>query len=147
MQELAVLFKRDLQKLKVEIESYRDENVMWQTTEGISNSAGNLCLHLLGNLNWFIGAQLANTLYQRNREAEFADKNIPIATLTKQIDDLIPLVENTLNNLSESELRKPFPIEVFGHEMSTKFFLIHLSTHLSYHLGQINYHRRLIDLA
>ena len=48
-------FNRDLKRLHKEIEAYTDEAVLWQKAEGISNPAGNLCLHLVGNLNEYIG--------------------------------------------------------------------------------------------
>ena len=139
------IFERDLNRLKTEIELYTNENNLWQIEKGISNSAGNLCLHLIGNLNIFIGNVLGKTDYVRNRPLEFSLKNIPRADLLQSINATIVMVDRTLNALREEDLQLEFPILVFEKKTSTEFMLIHLTTHLSYHLGQINYHRRLLD--
>ncbi|MCL1668258.1 DUF1572 domain-containing protein [Elizabethkingia ursingii] len=145
IETLQILFKRDLLKLKTEIESYQSEENIWKISQHISNSAGNLCLHLIGNLNHFIGAITGKTGYIRNREAEFSLKNVPRTQLTEMIDNTILVIESTLSNLNEDDLKKEYPLVVFEDKMSTEFFFTHLTAHLSYHLGQINYHRRLLE--
>ena len=142
---LKSLFKRDLTKLKEEIESYRNETNIWLVEGGIANSAGNLCLHLVGNINGFIGAQIGKTGYIRQRDLEFSLKDVPRAELIKNIEDTIPMVDDVLGGITAEQFESLYPIEVFGHPMSTEYFLVHLATHLTYHLGQINYHRRLLD--
>ncbi|MBU2494161.1 MAG: DinB family protein [Bacteroidetes bacterium] len=142
---LIKIFERDLNRLKTEIQSYKNENKLWIVEESINNSAGNLCLHLLGNLNHFIGAVLGNTGYVRVRENEFATKDIPINALIEKIDELVKIINETVSGLNEKDFDKIYPINVFNNEMTTEFFMIHLTTHLNYHLGQINYHRRLLD--
>lgn len=142
---LIEIFERDLNRLMNEMNLYKDENNLWVTKAGISNAAGNLCLHLLGNLNYYIGTGLGNTGYVRYRDDEFALKNIPRADLITNIQNCILVVKNSLANLPEADLEKDFPIDVFGKPVNTVFMLVHLTTHLTYHLGQINYHRRLID--
>ncbi len=139
------IFARDLQKLKTEIRAYNREENLWLFNKDIANSAGNLCLHIVGNLNHFIGATLGSTGYLRQRDLEFSLKNVPEAELLKQIDDTILMVEIALKKLSNEDLEKPYPIVVFKEPMTTEYFLVHLTTHLTYHLGQINYHRRLLD--
>lgn len=145
IETLQILFKRDLLKLKTEIESYQSEENIWKISQHIINSAGNLCLHLIGNLNHFIGAIIGKTGYVRNRDAEFSLKDVPRTQLTEMIDNTILVIENTLNNLNEDDLKKEYPLVVFEGKMSTEFFFTHLTAHLSYHLGQINYHRRLLE--
>jgi uncharacterized damage-inducible protein DinB len=145
-ESLQSLFTRDLNKLKTEIESYRNEEIIWKTDKHISNSAGNLCLHLVGNLNNYIGATLGNSGYVRNRELEFSLKDVPRTELIQQIESTIEIVNSSLERLSPEDLQKEYPSEPLGYEMTTGYFLIHLFGHLSYHLGQINYHRRLLDL-
>jgi hypothetical protein len=142
---LIEIFERDLNRLLNEMKLYSDENNIWITKAGISNSAGNLCLHLLGNLNYYIGNGLGHTGYVRYRVDEFALKNIPRADLVTNIQNCLLVVKNSLVNLPEAEFEKDFPIDVFGKPVSTVFMLVHLTTHLTYHLGQINYHRRLTD--
>ena len=139
------LFERDLQKLKTEINLYKDEDNLWVIKEGISNSAGNLCLHLIGNLNHFIGATLGNTGYVRHRDDEFNLKNIPRQDLIINIDNCMLIVSNTFSKLTAADMEKEFPLEKHGTIVSTMQMLLHLFGHLSYHLGQINYHRRLLD--
>lgn len=139
------LFKRDLNKLKQEIEVYQNEDRLWDVEEGISNSAGNLCLHLIGNLNHFVGAVIGKTDYVRNRPLEFSMKNVPRAELITKIDETIHVIEMALNQLPDAALKEDYPLMVFENKTSTEYFLVHLTTHLSYHLGQINYHRRLLD--
>lgn len=142
---LIKIFTRDLNKLKIEIDAYKREENLWLLDKEIKNSAGNLCLHLVGNLNHFIGAILGDSGYIRQRNLEFSLKNVLKTELLQQIDDTMQLVENELVKLTAEDLEKQYPMDVFKEPMSTEFFLVHLSTHLSYHLGQINYHRRLID--
>lgn len=144
-QTLKKLFRRDLEKLKQEIDSYRDEKNLWIIERNISNSAGSLCLHLIGNINAFIGAELGKTGYIRHRELEFSSKDVPKSELLQNIDGTINVVENTLNALTDGQLAAEYPVAVFGEPMTTGYFLVHLATHLTYHLGQINYHRRLLD--
>jgi uncharacterized damage-inducible protein DinB len=145
IQTLQTLFRRDLEKLKSEIELYQNEANIWLIEPNVSNSAGNLCLHLIGNLNHFIGATLGKTDYVRNREAEFSDKNVPQIKLIEQIEKTIEVVEQSLAKVSEDQLQEEYPLVVLGKATSTHYFLFHLVAHLSYHLGQINYHRRLLD--
>lgn len=142
---LKTLFLRDLNRLKTEIELYQDESKIWCIETGISNSAGNLCLHLIGNLNTYIGSTLGNTNYIRNRELEFSLKYIPKEFLIGKIEEIITIIDITLSDLSEEVLKKEYPLLVLEEKTTTEFFLIHLTTHLTYHLGQINYHRRLLD--
>ncbi|AUC81709.1 DinB family protein [Lacinutrix sp. Bg11-31] len=145
IETLIKLFKRDLNALILEIEAYVDEDNLWIVDGSIKNSTGNLCLHLVGNLNTFIGASLGNTGYIRQRDLEFLLKNVPKTELIKQVEDTILVVENTLRTLAETDLQKEYKRRVFEDTMTTEYFLIHLTMHLSYHLGQINYHRRLLD--
>ena len=141
---LKSVFNRDLNKLKVEIESYQNESQIWAIDKNVSNSAGNLCLHLIGNINTYIGAELVKTGYVRNRPLEFSLKDVPRSEIINKIDETILVVNTTIDSLSESDLKAIYPQIVFEKEMTTEFFLVHLSTHLAYHLGQINYHRRLL---
>ena len=142
---LKTLFNRDLTKLKSEIELYENENKIWLVEKGITNSAGNLTLHLIGNLNTYIGAEIGKTNYIRNRALEFSQKDIQKKELIKSIEETIIMIEKALDTLTEEDLKKEYPVLVFDKKTSTEYLLIHLSTHLAYHLGQINYHRRMMD--
>ena len=142
---LIKLFNRDLNTLKKEIESYKEEENLWIVTEDISNSAGNLCLHLVGNLNHFIGATIGDSGYVRQRELEFSLKDVPRAELIQLVGNTIDVVSSVLEKVSEDDLAKEYTHRVFKEPMTTEYFLVHLTMHLAYHLGQINYHRRLLD--
>ena len=139
------LFRRDLNRLKTEIGLFQLEENIWRTGQGTSNSAGNLCLHLIGNLNTYIGSGLGNTAYIRDREAEFSLKNIPAEELLKSITDTIYVVDKTVQALTVDDLDKEFPMLVFEKKTTVEYMLVHLVTHLDYHLGQINYCRRLLE--
>jgi hypothetical protein len=142
---LKTLFRRDLEKLIEELSLYKNETKIWYIEKGISNSAGNLALHLVGNLNTYIGLYLGNTGYVRHRELEFSQKDVPRATLVKMIQDTILVIDKVMDELTAEQVAALYPIEVFGGPIYTEHFLVHLSGHLMYHLGQVNYHRRLLD--
>ena len=141
---LLQLYERDLSKLKDEIGLYAAEADIWKTDGEIANSAGNLTLHLIGNLRHFFGAVLGDTGYVRDRDNEFSDGGVSREELLAGIDQAAADVKSTLEKLTDEDLKQTYPIDVFGHPMTTEYFLIHLATHLNYHLGQINYHRRLL---
>lgn len=138
------LYDRDFAKLRAEIEQYSDGGALWKTEAGITNSGGNLCLHLTGNLKHFIGAVLGNSGYVRDRDAEFSSTRISKEKLLTEIESTAAIVRSSLEKLTEEDFAKMYPIEVFGEPMTTGYFLVHLTTHFNYHLGQINYHRRLL---
>lgn len=140
---LKTIFNRDLKRLQNEIELYENEAAIWEIQGQITNSTGNLCLHLVGNLNTYIGKELGGTNYVRNRELEFSARNVPRKELIEKIEDIIEIINQTLDNLDSHQLQSEYPILVFDSKTSTEYLLIHLTTHLAYHLGQINYHRRL----
>ncbi len=140
--ELSQILLRDLDRLHNEISAFDSEEKLWIKKAGVSNTAGNLALHIAGNLQHFIGHVLGKSSFQRNREAEFNNR-VDRSTLISEIESAKASVSSALQSLSEEDLKADFPIEVLGHPMSTKFFLIHLIGHLNYHLGQINYCRRL----
>lgn len=142
---LQQILDRDLEKLRQEVGAYPDEETVWSVLPGTSNSGGNLCLHLAGNLQHFIGAVLGGSGYQRDREAEFSTRYLPKDRLLREIDAARLAIVRTLSKLDPDRLDELYPVEVFGHPMTVGYFLLHLTAHLNYHLGQINYHRRLLS--
>ncbi|GCC51618.1 DinB family protein [Chryseotalea sanaruensis] len=145
IQTLQQILLRDLLKLRQEITLYKKEENIWAVVPNISNPAGNLVLHLVGNLNTYIGATLGNTGYVRHRDLEFSLKNISRTELLDKIDGTSKMISDVMDTLDDSILPKNYPLIVLEKEMTTEFFLVHLTAHFSYHLGQINYHRRLLD--
>lgn len=145
LQSLIKLFRRDLEKVKSELLSYSNEDAIWITQKAVSNCTGNLALHLVGNLNHFIGATLGNTGYVRERDLEFSQKNVSVSEIVGMLDDTANMIEHVLTNLTPEDLQKEYRRNPFEDYMTTEYFLLHLQSHLAYHLGQINYHRRLLD--
>ena len=144
---LLTTIPRELRAVKREVEAYPDEASLWRPVPGISNAGGTLALHLAGNLQHFFGAILGHDGYTRNREAEFARRDVPRAELLAGIDAAIASVERTLEALTDDELEAPFPELIAKRRVSTSVWLMHLATHLAYHLGQIDYHRRAVTGA
>lgn len=142
---LAGLMTRELVSVRKEIEAYEDEADLWRAAPGIVNPGGTLALHLAGNLQHFIGAVLGGTGYRRDRDAEFAARNLPRAEVIRQIDAAIAAVEATLPRLTTDDLGREYPLAVGTVRVETGEFLVHLQSHLAYHLGQLDYHRRLVS--
>jgi hypothetical protein len=140
---LTALFKRDLEKLVAELEAYADERDLWKLAGKIKNPPGNLVLHLHGNLNMFVGKILGGLEFVRDRESEFTRKDVPRAELIAMVRATSAMLETVLPALGPENLEQPYPLEVLGYPMTTGYFLIHLYGHLNWHLGQVNYHRRL----
>lgn len=141
IQEIDVLIARDLSRLAKEVEQCPVE-VLWKTEGDISNSIGTLTLHLCGNLRHFIGHVLGNSDYVRDREHEFNATDLSNDVLLKTIENTQAEVHAALFGLPAARLTENYPLEVFGSPMTTMHFLIHLQGHLNYHLGQVNYLRR-----
>ena len=137
------MLARDLRALRRELEAYGNERDLWRVQPGISNSAGNLALHLTGNLQYFIGTVLSGSGYVRDRDAEFGRRDVPKAELLREVDAAIAAVA-LLSKVPDADLAKPFPQPVAGVTLATGDFLIHLAAHFTYHLGQVDYHRRLL---
>jgi Protein of unknown function (DUF1572) len=139
------IMQRHLQQLQKEILAYKNESDLWLVSGEITNSAANLALHLCGNLQHFVGTILGHTEYVRQRELEFSAKNTERSEIIRQIGSTITVLSDILSGLSPEDLKKDYPVQIFGEPMTTEFFLIHLTSHLGYHLGQINYHRRILS--
>jgi len=138
------LLLRDLRALAREVDAYPSDDVLWRTVPGISNSAGTLVLHLVGNLQHFVGAVLGQTGFVRDREAEFATHDLTRADLRGRIAAAAESVDTTLARLTPEQCEAEYPVLVGGRKLGTDEFLVHLVAHLGYHLGQIDYHRRML---
>lgn len=139
-------FTKDLERLKREVSLFEVESNLWKTSGSISNSSGNLTLHLIGNLNHFIGHILGNTNYVRQRSAEFESKNVSTTEILQLIDDTAVTLRRTFTTIDEQTLNELYPIQVFkNEELTVAAMLLHLTNHLNYHLGQINYLRRVLE--
>lgn len=142
---VGTLLVRELHAFAREIELYPDDTTVWQKAPGITNSAGNLALHVAGNLQHFVGAVLGGTGYVRNRELEFSRSSGSRAEIKAELEAAIVAVQKTLPALSAEVLARAYPSSpVPGREIGTALFLQHLCSHASFHLGQAGYLRRVI---
>ena len=135
---------RELRTLKREVEAYPDEASLWHKTPELPNSAGNLVLHLAGNIQHFVGAELGRTGYTRDRAAEFSRTGVSKAELQQEIDKAITAVDRAFAGQAAAQLGELFPSTFAGLTLTRGEALVHLTTHLAYHLGQVDYHRRLV---
>jgi len=141
------LYKRDLVRVTEELEKYPDDNSLWEVLPGTTNSGGNLLQHLIGNLKTFIGNPFGHINYERNRDAEFNARLFTKEELITEFNQLTDIIADTISSLTNDHLDENYPAEVVkvvNKEQTVEYVLIHLLAHLSYHTGQINYHRRYI---
>lgn len=141
---LLQLYDRDLTALATEVNLYPSDESLWKVSPGITNSGGNLVLHLCGNLRHYIGFLVGQVDYRRDRPAEFALRDLARTVLLAQIELARQGVASALSAMPAARLDDIYPEEVLGSPIAVGYFLIHLNGHLRYHTGQINYHRRLV---
>lgn len=141
---LKVLLTRDLRAFKRELQAYPDDNLVWRTVPGLPNTGGTLALHVAGNVQHFLGAILGRNGFRRDRDAEFARRDVPRAELEAGLDAAIASVERTLSRLPDEALAGPYPEPIAKRTVSATDFAVHLAVHLAYHLGQLDYHRRMV---
>jgi uncharacterized damage-inducible protein DinB len=141
---LQAMLERELTTLREEILAYPDEADLWAVAPGISNSAGTLALHLVGNLRHYLGATLGGTGYVRDRDAEFSRRGVPREELVRSIEQAVAEVRQALARVRPEELETEYPLELRGSRPTVEFLLLHTLAHFNYHLGQVNYHRRLL---
>lgn len=145
--DLADLMDRDLRALAAEIEAYPSEASLWRLDGDVKNSGGTLALHLAGNLSHFVGAVLGESGYVRDRDAEFGDRDVPRSEILRRVEEARAQVARVIGALDASALEAPYPSRApasLGEAPTTARMLLHLAGHLMYHLGQVNYHRRLL---
>jgi uncharacterized damage-inducible protein DinB len=141
---LSTILLRELRALAREIEAYPDDASVWKTLPGAQNPGGTLALHLAGNIQHYIGAVLGGSAYRRDRPAEFSRRGLSREALVAEVEKAIAAVERTLPRVTEQTLAADFPEAVGGKIIRTDEFLLHIATHLGWHLGQLDYHRRMV---
>jgi uncharacterized damage-inducible protein DinB len=142
---LTAFYQKDLQKLREEIALYPSGDSLWRIQGEVKNSGGNLALHISGAMLHFVGAVLGNTGYQRERELEFSKKGLSKEEVLQQIDVALEAVTKTMDGLTGEELGEDYPLQIQGKTLTTQELLVYMLSHVSYHLGQVNYHRRLVS--
>lgn len=145
-EDYAHILGRDLGALAAQVEKYPDDASLWRVSGSILNPAGTLVLHLAGNLLHYVGAVLGGTGYVRDRDAEFAQRDVPRAELLARIEACRDAVVPVLASLPDEAFAAPYPGTLPPHlaGATTHRFLLHLSGHFMWHLGQVDYHRRLL---
>jgi len=142
---LAKFYERDIRKLIEEINLFSNEEDLWRTQGSVKNASGNLVLHIVGGLNYLIGATLGQTGYVRDRDQEFIRKDVERKVLVAQLEELIPMINDTLNGLTPEQMEAEYPIFFDKPHTSASYVLVQLLAHLNYHLGQVNYLRRVFE--
>ena len=141
---LAALFSRDLTRLVQELLAFPSDKTLWERAPGVKNSAGSLVLHLEGNLREFVGRQLGRVAYKRARDQEFALNSLSREEMVHRMHELKELIAKVMSELSDNQLAASYPEDVLGTTLSAHAFLVHLYGHLNFHLGQIDYLRRIL---
>ena len=142
---LAELYEGDLRKMIEEVNLFKDEENLWRTQGSVKNSCGNLVLHITGGLNHYFGATLAHTGYVRDRDQEFIKKGVKREELVAQLEQVIPMMNETLSALTTEQMEADFPIFFDKPNTSVSYVAVRLLAHLGYHLGQVNYLRRVLE--
>jgi len=142
---LANFYERDIRKLIGEVNLFTNEENLWRTKGSVKNASGNLVLHIIGGLNYLIGATLAQTGYVRDRDREFTRKDVERKDLVAQLEELIPMINKTMNALTHEHMEAEYPLIFDNMKVPTSYVLLQLLLHLNYHLGQVNYLRRILE--
>jgi len=135
---------RELAAVRRSVEAYPDDASLWRLPAGLPNAGGTLVLHIAGNLRHYVGRMLGGVPYERDREAEFARRDVARDALLAEIDAAHDAVEQSLATVSDDAIRAVFPERISGRAFATDDLLLHLASHLAYHLGQLDYHRRAV---
>jgi len=143
--ELASLFSRDLNRLRKQIDSFPNDEALWQTLPGVINPAGNLALHIEGNLREYVGRQLGQVPYSRTRDLEFSLKGLSRDEVGSRLEELSQTIPSIIERLSQDQMEREYPQVVLDAAMTTQQFLFHLYGHLNWHLGQMDYLRRVLE--
>jgi len=138
------LYVTDVKKVIAEVEQYKSDEDFWSISEGITNSGGTLTLHLIGNLKHYIGAVLGETGYVRTRDNEFSDRGVSREEIIGQLNEVVEMLKKTFGGLADEDLMKEYSEELGDQPQTTAAVIVYMLTHLNFHLGQINYHRRLL---
>lgn len=144
LEDLEALYLREVATLGRELDLYPDEGSVWKELPGLPNPAGTLFLHLAGSLQHFFGAVLGKTGYMRDRAAEFSRRDVSRSEIRQELSRAQQGVQAGFANLTEDRLEEAFPVIFADAELSTRLTLLQFLSHLAYHLGQIDYHRRAV---
>jgi uncharacterized damage-inducible protein DinB len=142
--DISRVLVRELESLQREIALFPDDESVWKALPGVTNSAGNLALHVAGNLRHFVGATLGQTGYLRDRPAEFSRRSGTRAEVMAELQNAIVDVQATLSHISVERWHAEYPIAVRDVHAPTALYMLHFCSHAAFHLGQVDYLRRIL---
>jgi hypothetical protein len=130
---------RKLADIVRELAAPLTEEQFWAKPFPFGNSVGHLILHLTGNLNYYIGAQIAATGYVRDRPREFSDATPPSKEeVSKKFDEVIEMVIGAIKSQSAEDWSKDYT--AVGADARDRFDMaLQCATHLHHHIGQMMY--------
>jgi len=140
--DIATMLVRELEGFEREVLLFPSDESLWQTLPGLTNTAGNLALHVAGNLQHYIGTVLGKTAYKRDRNMEFSRRSGTRAEVVAELRQAATVVRYVLASIHEDTLAGEFPEALMGMKIRTNLLLIHLCAHSGFHLGQAGYLRR-----
>lgn len=139
IQDFTRNFQTSAKKIHGLIDPLTEEQI-WTKPYPYGNSIGNLVLHLTGNLNFYLGAEIGGTGYVRNRPLEFAETSrIAKNELLDRFDEAIAIVAMVLQKQTENDWGKAYSakgLEEIGDRLS---MILQCAAHLYHHTGQMMY--------
>src|SRR5882672_2071474 len=123
----------------VELAGPLSDEQFWTKPFPFGNSFGHLILHLTGNLNYYIGAQISQSGYVRDRPREFSETARPPKTETlKKFEEAVEIVLKTIRSQSPDDWSKPY--SGAGSDARDRFdMVLQCASHLHHHIGQMIY--------
>jgi hypothetical protein len=141
---VSYMLQRELAAVKRSVEAYPDDATLWVHPQGLPNAGGTIALHVAGNLQHYLGAKLGKSGYVRNRDAEFARRGVSREDIIAELDAAAAAIDRGIGAVTDDVLTSAYPEQMGGKSVRTGDFLVHLLAHLAYHLGQLDYHRRVV---
>ena len=140
---ISAAFASEYRMRAVELHKWVDaltEEQFWHNPFAFGNSVGHLVLHLTGNLSYYIGARVAETGYQRNRDLEFTETRSPSKSdVLRKFDETIAMVIATIERQSETDWTIAYTAEREPEAKDRFTIFLRCAVHLYHHVGQINY--------
>jgi len=144
IETVRTLLTRELEAFAREIELLPDDDTLWKVAGGVTNSCGNLALHVAGNLQAYVGCVLGGSDYVRDREREFSTRSGSREAVVAELRRAAAAIDTALRGLDPARLDEPFPVALGSVQPRIGVLLLHLLSHTGFHLGQAGYLRRIL---
>jgi|ERR1700676_3729095 uncharacterized damage-inducible protein DinB len=110
----------------------------WRNPFTYGNSVGHLILHMTGNLSYYIGAQVAETVYNRNRDREFTETENPAkAKVMRAFDQTIAMVVATIRKQKPEDWTAAYSAELEPEAAERFMIFLRCAGHAYHHVGQL----------